>query len=307
MLSSSSSSSSFLYSPSLLPSCLVFINIHRRSQPVRQGQWNDIFGTWIFKNKITSLADLGLSEAQMMGSIHRRSTERIQKVFTKTSRGEPIRMVVIGGSNSVGAGIPNIREIYFNAVADWWNKSIKPQTGSPLVYTNLALGGTGSDLFEFCLKNFIVTDDVDIVFVEVSITDFPHSSEFDQTNMAGIYGRGVKPLELLTRQLLALKSAPAVFYINLSVVNQANPKCLSLVNLGQNEVADHYQITTFSWLDLACPLRGTERWVDIKPGFVSEDGTHIGVTAHAQLAWMIIRYFQSVLAQVNLFKAPDKR
>lgn len=235
-----------------------------------------------------------------MKKVHKRSSERIQRVLAKVSQGKTIRTIVIGGSNSVGAGIPNINEVYYNVFTDWWNKAVKPETGSLLINTNLALGGTGSDFYAFCLDNFNASDNIDVVFVELSVTDFPHTSELELVYKKAIYGKAVRPLELLTRRLLNVPSAPAVFYVNLVVADPvSNPKCLCLVHLGQNELEEFYQITSFSWVDLVCPSNGTQRLFKITPNMISKDGTHMGIKGHAQLAWMMIKYFQSIFVQVG--------
>jgi len=72
--------------------------------------------------------------------------------LSKVLEGKDIDMIVIGGSNSAGGGIPNHRQLYFQLFLQWWNHVILPCTGSKLTVENLSLGGTGSDFFNSVLE-----------------------------------------------------------------------------------------------------------------------------------------------------------
>ena len=124
---------------------------------------------------------------------------------------------------------------------------ISTTTGSKLTVENLSLGGTGSDFFTFCLQNFITTDaEPDVVFIELSVNDY-----------GCIHGATARPMELLTRRVLSLKSFPLVLYVSLvdlvkkgaSLSTAKNPRCHNLEDLGQYELATHYGITLLSWRD----------------------------------------------------------
>ena len=79
---------------------------------------------------------------------------RAQNLISKVLKGQPVKMIVIGGSNSAGGGgITNHRELFHQLFSQWWNQVIIPNTGSKLMVKNLSLGGTGSDFFAFSFHN----------------------------------------------------------------------------------------------------------------------------------------------------------
>ena len=108
-------------------------------------------------------------------------------------------MIVIGESNATGGGIKKHRHLlYHRLFSQWWDKVISPTTGTKLTTENLPPRGT--DFFTFCLQNFITTDDEpDVVFIELSVNDY-----------GCIHGATARPMELLTRRVLSLKSFPLV-------------------------------------------------------------------------------------------------
>ena len=220
---------------------------------------------------------------------------RVTTLMNKVMRAEPIKMIVIGGSNSAGGGIKDHKRLFHQLFSQWWSQV----TRSQLTVENLSLGGTGSDFFTFCLQNFISkNDEPDIVLIELSVNDYGFS-----------HGKTVQPMELLTRRVLSFSSSPLVFYVSLvdlvkksqSLKSIKNPRCHNLEDLGQRELASYYGITLFSWRDILCPLNGANRVrkPHIRPGMVNRDHLHIDVKGHAQVALMIIRYFQNALQRTG--------
>ena len=120
-----------------------------------------------------------------------------------------------------------------------------------------------------------------------------------------LYGATAKPMELLTRRVLSFQTLPLVLYVSLvdllkkgkSLESIKNPHCHNMEDLGQRELAKHYEITLLSWRDILCPVnrRTRKRQPYIRPGMVSEDHVHIDIKGHAQTALMMIRYFQNSL------------
>ena len=208
-------------------------------------------------------------------------------------------MIVIGGSNSAGGGVTNHRQLYHQLFSQWWNQVIFPNTKSKLTLENLSLGGTGSDFFTFCFQNFLPMDDLpDIVLIELSVNDYGY-----------LHGKTAKPMELLTRRVLSLPTFPLVLYVSLvdvvskkgeSLKNIENPHCHNLEDLGQRELAKHYEIPLLSWRDILCPTnpRTQKPQAYIRPGMVNRDHLHIDIKGHAQAALMMIRYFQNALQRV---------
>ena len=220
---------------------------------------------------------------------------RVTTLMNKVLRGEPVKITVIGGSNSAGGGISDHERLFHQLFSQWWNHVILPHTGSKLTVENLSLGGTGSDFFTFCLQNFISNnEEPDIVIIELSVNDYGY-----------LHGATARPMELLTRRVLSLSSFPLVLYVSLvdlvkkgaSLSSIKNPRCHNLEDLGQRELARHYGITLLSWRDILCPLNPVKRIreADIRPGMVNSDHLHIDMKGHAQVALMIIRYFQHFL------------
>ena len=161
-------------------------------------------------------------------------------------------MIVIGGSKSADGGVTNQKQLYHQLFSQWWNNVIFLQTRSKLIVKNLSLGGTGSDFFTFCLQNFLPQNDQpDIVLIELSVNDYGY-----------LHGSTAKPMELLTRQVLSLQTLPVVLYVSLvdlvkkgkSYKSINNPYCHNLEDLGQRELAKHYEITLLSWRDILCPV-----------------------------------------------------
>ena len=204
-------------------------------------------------------------------------------------------MIVIGGSNSAGGGIADHKRLFHQLFSQWWSQV----TRSHLTVENLSLGGTGSDFFTFCLQNFISkNDEPDIVLIELSVNDYGFS-----------HGKTAQPMELLTRRVLSLSSSPLVLYVSLvdlvkksqSLSSIKNPRCHNLEDLGQRELASYYGITLLSWRDILCPRTEENRVRKsyIRPGMVNRDHLHIDVKGHAQVALMMIRYFQKALQRTG--------
>ena len=221
---------------------------------------------------------------------------RAQNLVNKVLKGQPVKMIVIGGSNSAGGGITNHKQLFHQRFSQWWNQVIFPNTGSKLIVENLSLGGTGSDFFAFCFHNLLPKDEhPDIVVIELSVNDYGY-----------LHGETAVPMELLTRRVLSLPSFPLVLYVSLvDVVSKKgeslkyirNPHCHNLEDLGQRQLANYYEITLLSWRDLLCPVnsRTGNQQACIRPGMVNRDHLHIDIKGHAQVALMMIRYFQKAL------------
>ncbi|KAJ7339364.1 hypothetical protein OS493_005758 [Desmophyllum pertusum] len=258
------------------------------------------FSFWQDRYVYRNIKDLSVGEEDITKAIHineKADPCRATTLTNKVLRGEPIKMIVIGGSNSAGGGIKDHKRLFHQLFSQWWNQVIFPRTGSKLTVENLSLGGTGSDFFTFCLQNFISkNDEPNIVLIELSVNDYGY-----------LHGKTAQPMELLTRRVLSLSSFPLILYVSLvdlvkkgaSYSSIKNPRCHNLEDLGQRELATHYGITLISWRDILCPPVNGIRKAYIRPGMVNRDHLHIDVKGHAQVALMIIRYFQNVLQRAE--------
>ena len=260
----------------------------------------DPFKIWQHRLVYRNLEQLSVSKDTIdrASYYYGQNTFRVWKVFHKVLRGENIGMIVIGGSNSAGGGISDHRQLYHQLFLHWWNSLILPYTGSKLTITNLSLGGTGSDFFSLCLQNYVTkTKEPDIVLIELSVNDYGY-----------LRGEAAQPVEQLTRRVLSLSSEPLVVYVTLvDLIEKVkwwksilNPRCNNLEDIGQHKIARYYNITVFSWRDIVCPMDTgkSKRRIEIKSSMINADHIHIGVKSHAQIALMLIRYFQKELKRV---------
>ena len=103
----------------------------------------------------------------------------------------------------------------------------------------------------------------------------------------------VKPLKQLTRQVLTLPSAPAVFYINsVSHVGPLNPSCWNIENFGKVELTRHYGIASLSLREILCrEEKGI--WSAVITNMTASDG-NIDGNVHALVGIMMIKYVRSV-------------
>ena len=154
----------------------------------------------------------------------------------------------------------------------------------------------------FCYKTFLAEDEnIDIVLIEIS-------ANYRRLKTA-------KPLERLTRQVLANSSAPSVLYIHVNVVRGfgvspitrriQNPSCINLEKFGQTELARHYEITPHSLKEVLC-RKQNGRWKAVFTNMTGSDGNHIGLKAHAHVATMMIHYVTNVVKEVadEFYKTP---
>ncbi|KAJ7333047.1 hypothetical protein OS493_018216 [Desmophyllum pertusum] len=251
----------------------------------------------VAQEKVRSLlSDLRLDDNFIPGGIQSGNPTPLKNVLKKALRGEDINVLVIGGSHSAGGKLGldenSLDGLYFKVFTRWWNNNIGKATKSFIKEIPLAIGGTGSYFFAFCYKTFIaVGQKIDLVLIEISANDM-------------IYGTS-KPLEQLTRQILAYPSAPAVLYINLlsglgvnpNTKRIHNPLCINLETFGQAELARHYGITSFSLREIFCRKEKGE-WRVVFKNMTGSDGSHISLKANAQVAMMMIKYVRSVFNEV---------
>lgn len=241
------------------------------------------FKTWKFKDRFRSMSDLGIHEVQLHDIIANKWNKRLKHKLHKVLNGKNIHLAIIGGSNSAGGGIQEdeggTEGIFFRVISDWWRKTITPVTGSRLKMRQIAMGGTGSDFFQYCYKAYI-QENVDIVLLEMSVNDLKQLPPSVNLSL---------PIEQLTRQLLKFPTQPAVIYVNLLSGRTYHQGCVNLEDFGQHLLSDVYDITTFSWRDAVCPMiDGEFRSPLTSCGVVCKDGHHINQLGHAHISLMFI-------------------
>ena len=123
---------------------------------------------WILaRPRHRNINDLNVREEDIVKATYMNDKDycRVTTLTNKVMRAEPIKMIVIGGSNSAGGGIEDHKRLFHQLFSQWWSQV----TRSQLTVENLSLGGTGSE-FTFCLQNFISeNDEPDIVLIELSV------------------------------------------------------------------------------------------------------------------------------------------
>ena len=229
-------------------------------------------------------------------SIQAGNSDRFRHVLMKALRGENISMLVIGGSHSAGGKLGldenSLDGLYFKVFQKWWNETFGSFAKSFLNVTALTIGGTGSSFYAFCYRTFVPEGtSFDIMLIEMSANDKGRAT--------------AKPLEQLTRQALSYPSAPVVFYIN--VVHDfgvhyytkkvENPSCVTLEDFNQTELARHYDITSFNLREIIC-RKEEGRWKVMHSSMAGSDGRHIGVKAHAQIAYMMTEYVKNIYQEI---------
>lgn len=266
----------------------------------------DFFNSWMYHYR--SLEEMSVKPEQLRSGIATvGSTDRLERVIKKALKGERINILIVGGSISAGGGLERDRHdlhgIYYKAFVEWWKNTVTPITTSDLKLNVVAIGGTDSEYFSYCIKNYI-QDQPDLVVWELAANDY--------RRYAGREMDPAKPLEQLTRLLLTLSSQPALIFINFfrGDYYETTPgqDCPDSEDEGGRRMAEYYKITSLSWRNIICsqmktdmrPSNGVKREftpLTLKTLF-SSDGYHPSLLGHAQCATLLISYIRSVFEEV---------
>ncbi|XP_028403480.1 uncharacterized protein LOC114526157 [Dendronephthya gigantea] len=256
----------------------------------------DPFDTWIYHQR--NFGELGITPSLLKaGIVNLGSSKPVQQAVRKAVRGENVKLLVVGGSISAGGGLwkdrGNVDGVYHRALAHWWKRTVTPVTNSKLDVNNVAIGGTDSEYFSYCINNFL-EDNPDIVLWELSANDYNRFNErnFDPS----------KPLEQLTRIILQLPSHPALIYVNFFRGDKQNfqlgEKCPDSEETEVDILSRYYDIPSLSWRRMVCNLITKRTFVNQE--LFSDDGYHPNLLGHAQVAMLLMMYikgvFESVLA-----------
>lgn len=253
----------------------------------------DFMSGWIYYQK--SLDEIGITPRMLRSGIaNLGSSQRLRSVFKKALAGIDVNVLVVGGSISAGGGIEkdrgNIEGVYHKAFSDWWNKTVTPITTSQLKINTVAIGGTDSEYFSYCVKNYMRSLP-DIVIWELAANDY---QRYKGRNFAP-----AKPLEQLTRIILSLPSHPALILANFFRGNYyrtaVGQDCPDSEDEGGKTIAQYYQLTSLSWRNVICSsLAGQE--LDLQKLF-SSDGYHPSILGHAQMSTLLISYLKGIFEE----------
>lgn len=269
-----------------------------RFEQIENNISTNVLESWIYHYK--SLDGLGLTNSMLnSGFTHNGSTKRLKRAFEKALGGKDVNLLIVGGSISAGGGIwkdrGNIDGLYERAVLHWWDKVIYPLTDSRLIVNEVTIGGTDSEYFSYCVKNYINVMP-DIVLWEMAANDYQRyqNRSFDPA----------APLETLSRILLLLPSNPALIYIDFFrgdyYKTSVGNNCPNSEDEGQQLISDYYNITSLSWRTMICSNIGAKKGiVPFTLGTLfSSDGYHPSLLGHAQMAYLLITYMRKVMQGV---------
>lgn len=201
---------------------------------------------------------------------------RFEQVFARLDRGESIRIAVIGGSITQGAGASKYENQWGSRFVAGWRKAFPT---CKIDFVNAGIGATGSDIGAFRLRRDVLEKKPDVVAVEFSVNDSPCRERAES-------------YEGVMRQLLSDPRQIAV--IQLGMVGQAGNNAQEW----HGQVARHYQIPYVSYRDaLYFPYvkEGQVKWTDISPDTIhpNDDGH---AYAAALLNWTIAGRYRAFKA-----------
>lgn len=253
----------------------------------------DFMSNWIYNQR--SLDEMGISPSMLRSGIaNLGSPKRLKRVFKRALAGDDIHVLVVGGSISAGGGIEkdhgNVEGVYHKALSDWWNNTVTSITASKLKIDAIAIGGTDSEYFSYCVKNYMRTLP-DIVIWELAANDYQRYK--------GRSFAPAKPLEQLTRIILSLPSHPALILANFFRGNYyrtaVGQDCPDSEDEGGITIAQYYKLTSLSWRNVICSSIADQE-MDLKKLF-SSDGYHPSLLGHAQMSTLLISYLKGVFEQ----------
>ena len=228
----------------------------------------------------------------------------LRRALDRALRGEDVGLAVVGGSISKGGpfsekGLDYVLKSYFYAIEDYWNKIIRPVTGSSLIVRDVSIGGISTDYYSYCLRNHLPDDQLtNIVLWELSANDM---KRFDEAQ-----GPKTEPLEQFTRNVISYRAKPALIYINFFANFDWNPElagdCRNFEDEGEESIAKYYKITSLSWRNMVCPelQKGTSQ-IFTRDNLFAEDKFHPSIQGHAQVAYLAIDYIRTEFLK-NLVK-----
>ena len=198
-------------------------------------------------------------------------TARLEQVFAKGLRGEPLTVAVIGGSITEGAKSGS-RERQWGYVLAEWFRQVFPK--SKVSYVNAGIGATGSAYACYRVEADVCARGADVVGVEFAVND---GDEKETTE----YNEGV------IRHLLKSAQRPFVFQLSMVSKSYNNRQHLHL------PVSAHYDIPHFSYRDAFAPLFRAGR---LAHRDLAKDELHPDEIGHPYMAALVTRYLNGKLA-----------
>lgn len=232
----------------------------------------------LFSIFTSCLAQQGCCNSSSCDKIFERSvfskgdTTRLQHVFAKAARKEPIVIGVIGGSITEGSAASKTENRYGNRVYKWWQEKF-PQTD--IKFINAAIGASSSDMGAHRVAAHLLSHEPDLVVIEYAVNDRGH--EMIAETMEG-----------LVRQILSSKKKPAVMLLFMMDSNGDSTQDQHAV------IGKHYDLPMISFRDAFWPevQAGTIKWDEIE-----QDAVHPNDKGHEYIAKFITAYLESALKE----------
>ena len=203
---------------------------------------------------------------------------RLERVFAKGLRGEPIVVAVIGGSITAGAHASR-HELQWGAVlADWFRHAFPK---SEVTYVNAGIGATGSNYAVHRVEADVCAKNPDVVGVEFAVNDSDVASATETD-------------EGLIRHLLNASSHPFVFQLSMMAKGCVNRMARHL------PVSEYYDIPHFSYRNAFFPLISAGK---LKHTDLAKDELHPDSIGHPYVGALVGRYLDGKLAA---FKAANR-
>lgn len=199
-------------------------------------------------------------------------TARLERVFAKGLRGEPLTIAVIGGSITSGARASRGELQWGYVLADWF-RHVFPK--SRVTYLNAGIGATGSDYACYRVEKDVCEKGADVVGVEFAVND-------DDSDISTEYNEG------LVRHLLQSKKQPFVFQLSMILRSYHNRQNRHV------PVSAHYDIPHFSCRDALSPLFKAGKVVHTD---FAKDELHPDDIGHPYAAALVTRYLNGKLAE----------
>lgn len=155
-------------------------------------------------------------------------TTRIYHIMAKARRGEEITIGFIGGSITKGYAASSDSKRWINLVTDWWKTNF-PKASINMI--NAGIGGTGSNIGTFRVKEDLLSHHPDFVIVEFAVNDSLNSYS-------------TETMEGLVRQVLQDPKHPALMMLCLREETGRTAQKYHI------PVAQHYHIPFISFANL---------------------------------------------------------
>ena len=196
---------------------------------------------------------------------------RLERVFAKGLKGEPIVVAVIGGSITSGARASR-RELQWGAVLAEWFRHAFPK--SEVTYVNAGIGATGSNYAVHRVEADVCAKNPDVVGVEFAVND-------------GDDAFATETDEGLVRHLLKCPSRPFVFQLSMMAKGCVNRMARHL------PVSEHYDIPHFSYRNAFFPLISAGKLAHTD---LAKDELHPDDIGHPYVGALVGRYLDGKLA-----------